>query len=82
MLQHRDDTRNTWTYFKLNYLHSLSFEYTMRKLSSKILLLDIPDKEHSCFHAAERTVRKGKKRLLYFQEEHFSTRVGFLMAVS
>lgn len=47
-----------------------------------MLFLGMPDKEHSCFHAAERTVRKGKKRLLYFQEEHFSARVGFLMAVS
>ena len=40
------------------------------------------DKEHSCFPTAKGTVRKGKKRLLYFQEEQSTARVGFLMAVS
>lgn len=42
MTQKQDDTRNTWTYFKRNPLHSFLFEYTMRKLSSEMLLLGMP----------------------------------------
>lgn len=79
--QCRDDTRNTWSYFKLNYRHSFylnaPWENWAPKCSSWVCL----DKEHSCFPAAKRTVRKGKKRLLYFQEDS-TAGVGFLMAVS
>lgn len=65
-----------WIIFIPFYLNA-PWENWAPKSSSWVCL----DKEHSCFPAAKRTVRKGTLCLLYFQEELSTARVGFLMAV-
>ena len=79
--QPRDDARNTWTYFKLNYRHSFYLKTPWENWAPKCSSWVCLDKGHSCFPAAKRPVRKGKKCLLYFQED-FTARVAFLMPVS
>lgn len=60
MLEHSGSTRNTRTYFKLNYLHSFWFECTMRKMSSEVPLLALLWQRAFLFSCSQEDCEKGQ----------------------